>query len=578
MTQHKKLLVGESDFKTLRKADAYYVDKSLLIQEVIQHSDKVLLLPRPRRFGKTLNLSMLRYFFDKNEPDNQTLFQGLKIWEAEDHIKSHCGKYPVIFLTFKEAKGTTWQSVFRRISEEIIKAYEQHAYLLSGDVLLENQKAKFNRILNNTGDAIDFEFSLQWLSEYLERYHNEKVILLIDEYDTPIQSGYETYYSEAVEFMRGVLSAGLKDNSSLHRGVVTGILRVSKESIFSGLNNLGVYSILSNQFSDKFGFTELEVRQVIKDFDLKTDYASIKSWYNGYKVGDMENIYNPWSIIRFASSQKETFENYWVNTSSNSLIKQAIQKKDAALIREDVLNLMKGGSVVNQLEPNFVFVDLERNNTLLWTLLVYSGYLTVKQKVSRKEYELVIPNYELETVFQDTVLEWLTNAVQINDRSLKRMVSGLINNNLQSFEENFREVMGDTFSYYDTAKNPEQVYHTYLLGLLTIMGNDYVLRSNRESGGGRYDILLIPHDKLQNGVVMELKQIRKRDEQESDKDFAQRINPKLKEALVQMESNQYYRELLDHGIAPERVVKVPVVFAGKIPYIIEIKNKGTNNN
>ena len=293
----KKLNLGHSDFKNIIENDNYFVDKSLLIEEVVKARKNVLLFPRPRRFGKTLNLSMLRYFFDKNNPQNKQLFKDLKIWQTDENIKRHCCKYPVINLSFKDAKANTWEETLNYLKIEISKAYKQHRYLLKGDCLFDDEKILFNEILTRKANIADFANSISQLSEYLQRFHNENIIILIDEYDTPIQSGYNTFYDEVISFMRNLLSGAFKDNSYLYKGIITGILRVSKESIFSGLNNLSVYSILDDEFSNRFGFTENEVKQVIKDFEVNTNYEKIKKWYNGYKFGKTERIYNPWSYI-----------------------------------------------------------------------------------------------------------------------------------------------------------------------------------------------------------------------------------------------------------------------------------------
>ncbi|MEA3451943.1 MAG: AAA family ATPase, partial [Bacteroidota bacterium] len=406
---------------------------------------------------------------------------------------------------------------------------------------------------------------------------NEKVVILIDEYDTPIQAGYGKFYDEVVSFMRNLLSGAFKDNANLYKGIITGILRVSKESIFSGLNNLSVYSILDEEFADKFGFTEPEVEKIIEDFEKKSDYSKIKKWYNGYKFGDVTGIYNPWSILNFAVSKNERFKTFWTNTSANELIKNEIKKKDADNIREDLLNLINREPVVKDIEENFVFSDLDADNELLWTLLTYSGYLTTRKKVSRKEYEIVIPNYEIKTIFQDTIINWLKTDIKIIKSLVQNTANYLINNQIEKFEAGFKEIIGDTFSYYDTAKNHEYIYHSYILGLLAIIGDDYIIKSNKESGEGRYDIMLIPREHAslhkQNGVVIEIKQIEKQRDSENNTDFFKRINETINIASSQIDKNMYYKELIDNKIKLENIIKVPIVFAGKEPYITQIKKE-----
>ncbi len=571
----KYINLGNSDFKSIIEGDNYFVDKSLFIKEIIRIQSQVLLIPRPRRFGKTLNLSMLRYFFDVRHPENQTLFANLKIWQCEDEIKWHQGKYPVIYLSFKDAKLNSWKDCLSHIQLEIAGIFEQYKYLLNNDLLSEAEAIIFNEIRMRTVDKTVLQSSLKLLSEYLYRYYNQKVVILIDEYDAPIQSGYKKYYDDVISFMRNLLSGAYKDNSYLFKGIITGILRVSRESIFSGLNNIAVYSVLNYEFSDKFGFTESEVKQIISDFDVKTAYSDIKKWYDGYQIGDTANLYNPWSILNFAAAKHEHFDIYWANTSSNELIKDEIKNKDADPIRQDVLKLISGEAIKRDLEPNFVFPDLQKRKTLLWTLLTYSGYLTVEKQISRKEYMLKIPNYEIKTIFQDTIIEWFEGDIKVVKTRLEETTNYLITNQLQKFENGFRQIMGDTFSYYDTATNHEYVYQTYTLGLLAIIGDDYIIKSNRESGEGRYDILLIPHDKTRYGIVIEIKQTNSRTESESDRQFVSRINASLAKAMRQIDTNEYYKELIDNKISKDKIIKVPIVFAGKTPFITDIK---LNNN
>ena len=571
MIYRKKLNLGQSDFKNIINTNSYFIDKSLLIKEIIDTEKSVLLFPRPRRFGKTLNLSMLKCFFNKNEPKNEKLFTELNIWQTEEYIKSNCGKYPIIFLSFKDAKANNWNETLNYIKIEIAKTYAEHYYLFESNSLRDYEKDTFLKILNKKADITDFAVSLNLLSEYLERHHKEKVVILIDEYDTPIQAGYRKFYDEVVSFMRNLLSGAFKDNANLYKGIITGILRVSKESIFSGLNNLSVYSILDNPFSDKFGFTEQEVKKIIKDFKVETEYKLIKKWYNGYKFGKTTDIYNPWSILNYALAPNDGFKTFWTNTSANELIKNEIKKKEADNIRQELLKLINNEIIIKDIEENFVFTDLDTPKEILWTLLTYSGYLTQKNKVSRKEYEITIPNYEVKTVFQDTIIEWIQTDIKIIKSLLQNTANYLINNQIEKFEEGFKQIIGDTFSYYDTAKNNEYIYHSYILGLLAIIGDDYVIKSNKESGEGRYDIMLIPHDKSQNGVVIEIKQIKKQKDNENNEDFVKRINETIKIAYSQINKNMYYKELIDNKIKLENIIKVTIVFAGKEPHITLIK-------
>ncbi len=568
----RELNIGYSDFKNIILNDNYYIDKSLLIKEIIKSQKAVLLFPRPRRFGKTLNLSMLKYYFDISQPENKNLFKNLKIWQSDDNIKQHCVKYPVIYTSFKDAKANTWEECKEIIASEISKMYKEHRYLLNDNILFEDEKNDFNKILNRTAKTIDYQNSIENLSEYLHRYHKQKVVILIDEYDTPIQAGYDKYYDDVVMFMRNLLSGAFKDNTYLYKGVITGILRVSKESIFSGLNNLSVYSVLQEEFADKFGFTEYEIKEILKDFNVKTPYSQIKKWYNGYKFGKIDNIYNPWSILNFVVSKSQEFYTYWANTSSDVLIKKQLKDKNANEIREDLLKLINNETIKKDIEENFVFPDLEADKELLWTLLTYSGYLTTVHKFSRKTYELIIPNLEIITIFKDTIIDWIKTDIKVKKILLENTANYLINNNIEKFESGFKQIIGDTFSYYDNAKNHEYVYHSYILGLLAIIGDDYIIKSNRESGEGRYDIMLIPivktrHGVSQHGVVIEIKQLNVKTGHSISQ---QEINKEIKAALTQIDKNNYYKELIDNKVEEEKIIKLPIIFVGKEPYITPI--------
>jgi len=563
-TQMKALDLGNSDFKSIIENGNYFVDKSLFIEEVIHAQQQVILLPRPRRFGKTLNLSMLQYFFDINQPENEILFRNLKIWQAGNEIQQKQGKYPIVYLSFKDAKQNTWDDTLKHIKIEIAKLFRNHNYLLKEDLLLDAEKKEFEKIADRTADNVDYEVSLKQLSEYLYRFYNQKLVILMDEYDTPIQASFNRFYDPAISFMRNLASGAFKDNKYLYKGVITGILRVSRESIFTGLNNVSVYSIFDDGFSDKFGFTELETQQIMSDLKVPTDYELIKKWYDGYKIGKTSNLYNPWSILNYAISHESGFKTFWANTSSDELIKEQLKKKDANYLREQLLKLINNETIDKEIDDNFVFPDLNTDKELLWTLLAFSGYLTSTQKTGRKTYDLAIPNYEVKTVFQDIVLKWLNTDVNIKRTTLIETAKYLINNEIDKFEKGFKEIIGDTFSYFDVKGEPENVYQSYVLGLLAIIGDDYIIKSNRESGQGRYDILLIPHDKTKYGIVIEIKQVI-RNEKDDNESLNKKINEKIIEAKKQIDNNKYYMELMDNKIS--KIIKLPIVFAGKEPHI-----------
>ncbi len=560
----KELDLGNSDFKSVIENDNYFVDKSLLIKEVIKAQKQVILLPRPRRFGKTLNLSMLHYYFDINQSDKANLFLDLKIWKTEDDIKGKYAKYPVIYLSFKDAKDDNWTECLELIIDELVDLYTSHQYLLETGILAENEKQDFSNIIHKKAQKSTYKRSLKKLSEFLFRFYNQKVVILIDEYDTPIQAGHAKFYDKAILFMRSLLSGAFKDNKYLYKGIITGILRISKESIFTGLNNVNVYTILDNQFSDKFGFTELEIKQILIDFKVTTDYGLIKKWYDGYKFGNIGDIYNPWSILNYVQDFAGGFKTFWVNTSSNDLLKDQLKDRKDDIIKESLLKLINNETIEKEIDENFVFADLGINKELVWSLFTFSGYLTAINKTGRKSYELAIPNYEIKTVFQDTILNWLNTDIKLKQSLLIETTNWLTNNEIGKFEVGFKKIIGDTFSYFDTQGEPENVYQAYVLGLLAIIGDDYVIRSNRESGEGRYDILLIPHDKSKFGIVMEIKQIT-RNKGEKEGNFVKRINNTISEAKDQIDNNKYFSELEDHQI--ENIIKLPIVFAGKEPYI-----------
>ncbi len=571
MTKKKKIRLGSSDFKSMIESNAYYVDKSLFIKEVIDASNDVILIPRPRRFGKTLNLSMLNYFFDIQQPENKKLFLDLQIWKCEEEVKIQQGKYPVIYLSFKDAKGENWDNCFNLIKIEIFRLFQQHRYLLDSSSLYEEDIERYKKILKLTASEADYKSSLKFLSNYLYRHYKTKSIILIDEYDTPIQSSYNNFYKEVVDFMRGFMSAAFKDNLYLYKGVITGILLISKDSIFSGLNNIGVYSIIKNKFAENFGFKEDEVKGLLHYYNMDVSFKKVKSWYDGYKFGNIINVYNPWSILSLVSDWQEEgkvdFSTYWINTSSNDLIKNQIKDKGNVSIRSEILKLINGEVIEKDIEENFVFSDLKTRKQLLWTLLTYSGYLTVEEKVSSFQHKLRIPNYEVKTIFKRTILDWFEYDINVGKLLLEDTIYALVNNDLNKFEKGFKQIIGDTFSYYDNIISHEYIYHAYLLGLLAIIGDDYMIKSNRESGEGRYDVMVIPHDKTKRGVVIEIKRIDKQKENESKVNFYLKINKKIEEAKNQIDRNRYYKELIDNGISKENIVKAVIVFAGKEPFV-----------
>ncbi len=560
MAKQKRLLRGLDNFKDLINRNGYFVDKTLLIQEVLDDPHSVILLPRPRRFGKSLNLSMLANFFDINQTDNAKLFKPYQIWKAGKKYTEEQGKYPVIHFSLKEVRESSYENCIECLIDVIGDLYAAKEYLLKSEYLSSRDKLQFQQILSGGASKILYQRSLKKLSAYLHQHHQEKVIILIDEYDTPIHTGYRNgYYAEIIKFMKSFLGAALKTNTALYRGVITGILRVSKESIFSGVNNIEVYTVVKKRYADKFGFTEQETKDLLQHFQLAKDFDLIKKWYDGYRIGHIEDIYNPWSVTGYISAPNEGFRTHWVNTSSDELIKERIIEKNATEIRTDIEALLMGKTLNKVIEEQMVFGDFSRKKELLWSLLLYAGYLTTAHQVSPRFYHLKIPNYEIKTLFQGIIWHWLEVGMNITSSLLKKMIDSLTENRIKDFEKHFQVVMGDTFSYFDVTKNPEDVWQAYVLGLLAISEEDYIIRSNRESGIGRYDILMLPKTKTKYGIVIEIKAM--------DKDATKtQIDAKLKEALGQIQKNEYYQELIAHDV-PKRI-EIAMVFAGKKVYML----------
>lgn len=551
----KKLPIGLSDFKRLMEDNYYYVDKSIFIQEIIDHGGIVTLIPRPRRFGKTLNLSMLRHFFEKKEKDTSYLFKDLNIWKAGEEYREKQGKFPVIYLTFKDVKDNNWKSCFESIKSIINELYGYHNYLTESKLLKDFEKEEFYSILSNKADESVYSLSLKKLSSYLEKYHNQKIILLIDEYDTPMQSGYTyKYYDDVINFMRKFLSAGLKDNESIEKGVLTGILRIAKESIFTGMNNLGVYTVLDDKFSDKFGFTDDEVSELLNYFHSEYNIVETRNWYNGYIFGETI-IYNPWSILNFIDRPKGGFTPYWVNTSSNDLVKDLLSRSSNA-VKLDLELLITGNSIRKEIRTDIVFGEIEKSSETLWSFLLFCGYL----KVLKKEYvnkklvcELQIPNKEVEYLYESIILQWFERSIQ-NDK-LEMMLKSLTNGDIKTFGKILQEFVINSMSYLDpTGIESEKVYHAFVLGLLLSLHQSYEIKSNRESGLGRYDVMLIPKDVTKKGIVMEFKKV--------DHDDKETIDDTIKLALAQIEEKKYEAELIEKGVAD--ILKLGIAFDGKV--------------
>ena len=554
----KKLPIGLSDFKELIKDDYYYIDKSLLIKEIIDSGAKSILLPRPRRFGKTLNLSMLRYFYEKSAEDTSQLFQHLNIWRQGETYIGKQGHHPVIFLTFKDVKCDNWEECEKQLKRVIREEYERHDYLLEQSVVKSSEKAEYQAILDLSADKTAYENSVKQLSAWLHQYHGQKAVILIDEYDTPIQGGYMNgYYSQIIGFMLNLLSGALKDNSNLEKGVLTGILRVAKESIFSGLNNLEVCSLLSPKFSHSFGLLENEVERILLDYETELNINEVKRWYNGYMFGDTV-IYNPWSILHVADKWREGMQPYWINTSSNDLIRQIINRSGAS-VKQDLEILILGGSIEKAVDDNVVFGEIENSADTIWSFLLMSGYLKIvsMERRDKKLYgQLKIPNLEVEYLFEEIILGWFNQSIYSDKYHM--MLKGLVSGDLETFEAVFREFVLKSFSYFDTAqKEEEKVYHAFVLGLLLGLSGTHEVKSNRESGYGRYDVMVIPKDPTQLGIVIEFKKVSTLKKET--------LEEAAEAALQQIEQKRYTQELADRGI--QSIIQLGIAFQGKEVYM-----------
>ena len=557
---NKTIQIGTSDFKELIEGNNYFVDKSLLIKEFIENGAKIILTPRPRRFGKTLNLSMLRYFFDiRTKDETKDLFSGLKIENEKEMMKLQ-GEYPVIFLTFKNQKYLNFENLEDGIKLLMSNIYMEHDYLLESQKLSEFDKDKFKAILERKGSIVDFSEALSNLMRIMNKHYKQKVIVLIDEYDVPIQESYlRDYYEEAIVLIRNVLTAVLKDNSDLEKAIVTGILRVAKESIFSGLNNLEVNTILRYSFNDKFGFTEGEVEELSNYYEATDEFESIKKWYNGYIFGG-EIIYNPWSVLNYLKNRREGFMPYWINSSSNDLIKRLLLKGDNSL-KLELEDLIEGNSINKVIDDNIVMSEVEDSNENIWSFLTLSGYLKAIKTENiegRLNCELKIPNKEVHIFYENLIEKWFKET--LNNQKYNTMLKALITKDVEVFEEIFGDFVMRNMSYFDpSGEEPEKVYHAFVLGMIVSLADKYEVKSNKESGYGRYDVMLIPKDTSKLGIIIEFKRI---------KDIAPKtIDEGANEALKQIEEKEYEAELEDRNVV--NIWKLAIVFKGKRVKIVE---------
>lgn len=533
----KGIGVGIEDFKKIIEEDCYYFDKTNYIEELLKDKTKIKLFTRPRRFGKTLNMTTLKYFFDvKNAEENRKLFKDLYI-EKSEYFKEQ-GQYPVIFITMKDLKKNTWEQMNFAAKSLISNLYNEFEYIR--EKLNEKDLIEFEKIWFKKEDG-DYDNSLRLLSEYLYNYYQKKVVLLIDEYDNPlIVANQNGYYKEAINFYRNLYSSALKTNSNLKMGVLTGIVQVAKEGIFSGLNNVITYNILGNDFEIFFGLSEEEVENSLKYFELEYEIEEVKKWYDGYKFGNSE-VYNPWSIINYLSDKG--LQAYWVNTSDNALIYDSL-KNSTVDVFNNLQTLFEGKEIKKEISPFFTFEELSKFDGI-WQLMVYNGYLKISEKISNDEYMIKIPNYEIQTFFKKGFIDKFL----VSGNYFNPMMDALLDGDIEEFERRLQNIFLVNTSFYDL--KGEKVYHSLFLGMLIWLRDKYEVKSNGERGHGRYDAMLIPLDKIKPAYVFEFKVSK----------TIKGLNAKAEEALEQIKEKQYDAGLKEKGIS--KIYRIGIAFKGK---------------
>ena len=536
----KRIGIGLSDFKELIEDDYYYFDKTKFIDEVVKDGAKVKLFARPRRFGKTFNMSMLKYFLDiKKADENRKLFKGLYVEKTESFKEQ--GQYPVVFLSLKDLKATTWEEMKNNIKSIIASFFSEYKYLLND--LDKYDTIRFENIIMKNVKLEDLTEILKFLTKIMYEKYNKKVVVLIDEYDTPLVSAYiNGYYEKAKNFFKTFYSTVLKDNTYLQMGVLTGIIRVIKAGIFSDLNNLRTYTILSDVYTDSYGLTEKEVEKSLEDYGLEYEISKVKDWYDGYRFGNSE-VYNPWSILNFL--QDKELRAYWVDTSGNDLINDVLKKITKDTIRA-LERLFDGEGLRQNISGTSDLSKLLDENEL-WELLLFSGYLTIEEKIDQKNYILRLPNKEVKELFKDSFLEKYFG----RGNKLSDLMEALIENRIEDYEESLQEILLTSVSYNDTKKGNEAFYHGLIMGMGLYLEEEYITKSNIESGLGRYDFLVEPKNKSKRAFLMEFKST----------DNIEKLEEVSKEALKQIENKKYDISLKQNGI--KEITYIGIVFCGK---------------
>lgn len=548
----KPLPIGISDY-VRAQSEYYYVDKTLLIKEFLDHKPLVSLFTRPRRFGKTLNMDMLRIFFEISEEDTSKYFEDKAIWKCGKEYRKHQGKYPVIFLTFKDVKFDNWVATIDMIRGLLQSEFGRHQELLNSSKLAEYEKTYFSKVLDGEASLVDMSSALEKLSQMLTKHYGKAPIIIIDEYDTPIQEGYsKDFYDEIIGFMRNFFSGAFKDNHNLTYGFMSGIFRIAQESIFSGLNNLTVNSVMDDEYDEFFGFTFSEVRAMLEYYGVADKATELKDWYDGYLFGSTE-IYNPWSVINYISKGCIP-QAYWVNTGKNEVLEDVLTIASDD-ITERLYALLQGEKVIARIDQNVVYRSLAEDPANIYSLLLVAGYLKTPKKELQADgsylCEVSIPNREIAAVYKGEILSHLLQIGAITRTTANMVAESLYANDIVKLQKAISEYMDKSISFYDAGA--EGFYHGLTLGLIALLDNQYKIKSNRESGDGRYDISLIPREKKYPGIIMELKW-----KSGLEKDELEKLS---EEALSQIDEKRYDLELREDGI--EDIIKIGIAFSGK---------------